>query len=303
MGVNDSSESQGQGGHAEAGPRGCGQSPGTRSKTGAKFPFPTLCIPLGNHPTCTLFHPQLESYLVSNRATLEVVTLGDYSWQISKALAYLEGVKVVHRDIAVRNVLVASPNCVKLGDFGLSRYIEEDSYYKASVTRMPIKWMAPESINFRRFTAASDVWMFGVCMWEILSFGKQPFFWLENRDVIGVLERGDRLPKPEVCPPTLYTLMTRCWTYEPRERPKFTEIVCSLSDIHQIEVEQREERKYWTERRITTRNPEITLAINEPPPKPSRTRGSSMKPRGMYFLNPGLQFQVGDSLGKRVSTG
>ncbi|XP_055495036.1 protein-tyrosine kinase 2-beta isoform X1 [Leucoraja erinacea] len=239
---------------------------------------------------------ELESYLVSNRATLEVVTLGDYSWQISKALAYLEGVKVVHRDIAVRNVLVASPNCVKLGDFGLSRYIEEDSYYKASVTRMPIKWMAPESINFRRFTAASDVWMFGVCMWEILSFGKQPFFWLENRDVIGVLERGDRLPKPEVCPPTLYTLMTRCWTYEPRERPKFTEIVCSLSDIHQIEVEQREERKYWTERRITTRNPEITLAINEPPPKPSRTRGSSMKPRGMYFLNPGLQFQVPESL-------
>ncbi|KAK2093878.1 Protein-tyrosine kinase 2-beta [Saguinus oedipus] len=67
------------------------------------------------------------------------------------------------RDIAVRNILVASPECVKLGDFGLSRYIEDEDYYKASVTRLPIKWMSPESINFRRFTTASDVWMFGEC--------------------------------------------------------------------------------------------------------------------------------------------
>lgn len=67
-----------------------------------------------------------------------------------------------------------------------------------------------------------------VCMWEILSFGKQPFFWLENKDVIGVLEKGDRLPKPELCPPVLYTLMTRCWDYDPSDRPRFTELVCSL---------------------------------------------------------------------------
>jgi focal adhesion kinase 2 len=65
-------------------------------------------------------------------------------------------------------------------------------------------------------------------MWEILSFGKQPFFWLENKDVIGVLEKGDRLPKPELCPPVLYTLMTRCWDYDPSDRPRFTELVCSL---------------------------------------------------------------------------
>ena len=67
-----------------------------------------------------------------------------------------------------------------------------------------------------------------VCMWEILSYGKQPFFWLENKDVIGVLERGDRLPKPDLCPPMLYTLMTRCWDYDPSERPKFKDLVCSL---------------------------------------------------------------------------
>uniref|UniRef100_A0A8C1GXY3 non-specific protein-tyrosine kinase n=1 Tax=Cyprinus carpio TaxID=7962 RepID=A0A8C1GXY3_CYPCA len=171
---------------------------------------------------------ELGIYLMENKHKLSTVTMILYCLQISKALAYLEGVNMVHRDIAVRNVLVAKPDCVKLGDFGLSRYIEEEEYYKASVSRLPIKWMAPESINFRRFTSASDVWMFAVCMWEIMSGGQQPFFWLENKDVINQLEQGVRLPKPEQCPPTLYSLMTRCWAYSPRERPSFAELVCKL---------------------------------------------------------------------------
>uniref|UniRef100_A0A8C1BRV2 non-specific protein-tyrosine kinase n=1 Tax=Cyprinus carpio carpio TaxID=630221 RepID=A0A8C1BRV2_CYPCA len=173
-------------------------------------------------------HGELGNYLSENKHKLTTVTLILYSLQISKALAYLEGINMVHRDIAVRNVLVAKPDCVKLGDFGLSRYIEEEEYYKASVSRLPIKWMAPESINFRRFTSASDVWMFAVCMWEIMSGGQQPFFWLENKDVINQLEQGVRLPKPEQCPPTLYSLMTRCWAYSPGERPSFAELVCKL---------------------------------------------------------------------------
>uniref|UniRef100_A0A8C5E8G7 non-specific protein-tyrosine kinase n=1 Tax=Gouania willdenowi TaxID=441366 RepID=A0A8C5E8G7_GOUWI len=168
---------------------------------------------------------ELGNYLTQNQHTLTNTTLVLFSVQICKALVFLEGVNMVHRDIAVRNVLVASPDCVKLGDFGLSRYIEEEEYYKASVTRLPIKWMAPESINFRRFTSASDVWMFAVCVWEIMSRGQQPFFWLENRDVINQLEQGIRLPKPDNCPPALYSLMTRCWSYDHRERPSFTELV------------------------------------------------------------------------------
>uniref|UniRef100_A0A665UT10 non-specific protein-tyrosine kinase n=1 Tax=Echeneis naucrates TaxID=173247 RepID=A0A665UT10_ECHNA len=173
-------------------------------------------------------HGELGNYLTQNQNKLTNTTLVLFSLQICKALVYLEGVNMVHRDIAVRNVLVASPDCVKLGDFGLSRYIEDEEYYKASVTRLPIKWMAPESINFRRFTTASDVWMFAVCMWEILSRGEQPFFWLENRDVINQLEQGIRLPKPDNCPPALYSLMTRCWSYDPRERPTFTELVVKI---------------------------------------------------------------------------
>ncbi|GLD45530.1 protein-tyrosine kinase 2-beta-like protein, partial [Lates japonicus] len=104
----------------------------------------------------------LGNYLVEQQYILTGTTLILYCLQICKALAYLEGLNMVHRDIAVRNVLVASPDCVKLGDFGLSRYVDEQEYYKASVSRLPIKWMAPESINFRRFTTASDVWMFAL---------------------------------------------------------------------------------------------------------------------------------------------
>uniref|UniRef100_A0A803TVM7 non-specific protein-tyrosine kinase n=1 Tax=Anolis carolinensis TaxID=28377 RepID=A0A803TVM7_ANOCA len=162
----------------------------------------------------------------------------------------------------------------------------------ASVTRLPIKWMAPESINFRRFTSASDVWMFAVCMWEILSFGKQPFFWLENKDVIGVLEKGDRLPKPDACPPLLYALMTRCWDYDPSDRPKFKELVCSLSDIYQIEKEVAREQ----ERNNRHRPPKIMEppSFQDPPPKPSRPKYKP--PPQTNLLAPKLQFQVPEGL-------
>ncbi|EHB14255.1 Protein tyrosine kinase 2 beta [Heterocephalus glaber] len=235
---------------------------------------------------------ELGHYLERNKSSLKVPTLVLYSLQICKAMAYLESINCVHRDIAVRNILVASPECVKLGDFGLSRYIEDEEYYKASVTRLPIKWMSPESINFRRFTTASDVWMFAVCMWEILSFGKQPFFWLENKDVIGVLEKGDRLPKPDLCPPVLYTLMTRCWDYDPSDRPRFTELVCSLSDIYQMEKDIAIEQ----ERNTRYRPPKILepTIYQEPPPKPSRLK--YRPPPQTNLLAPKLQFQVPEGL-------
>ncbi|XP_041815245.1 protein tyrosine kinase 2 beta, b isoform X2 [Chelmon rostratus] len=233
---------------------------------------------------------ELGNYLTQNQNKLTKITLVLFSLQICKALVYLEGVNMVHRDIAVRNVLVASPDCVKLGDFGLSRYIEDEEYYKASVTRLPIKWMAPESINFRRFTSASDVWMFAVCMWEIMSFGQQPFFWLENRDVINQLEQGIRLPKPDNCPPALYSLMTRCWSYDPRERPNFTELVVKISDVHKMEKEQEVERE--RDRARSTKFFDGKFNFNEPPPKPSR-----MKPgRFGNTLSIGLHIQLNEAL-------
>lgn len=233
---------------------------------------------------------ELGHYLAQNQKTLTVITLVLFSLQICKALVYLEGVNMVHRDIAARNILVASSECVKLGDFGLSRYIEDEEYYKASVTRLPIKWMAPESINFRRFTAASDVWMFAVCVWEIMSYGQQPFFWLENRDVINQLEQGIRLPKPDDCPPALYSLMTRCWSYDPRERPTFTELVVKISDVHKMEEEQAVERE--RDKARSTKFFDTKFNFNEPPPKPSR-----MKPgRFGNTLSIGLHIQLNEAL-------
>ncbi|XP_056157026.1 protein-tyrosine kinase 2-beta [Lampris incognitus] len=219
-------------------------------------------------------HGELGNYLIEQQLTLTTATLVLYCLQIGKAMAYLEGRNMVHRDIAVRNVLVASPECVKLGDFGLSRHIEEEDYYKASLSRLPIKWMAPESINYRRFTTASDVWMFGVFVWEVLSFAKQPFFWLENGQVINQLEMGVRLPKPDLCPQTLYSLLKQCWVYKPDIRPSFTQLVCSLSDIHKVEVEQEVKRR--------DRRPSFSQfpdpVCTAPPPKPSRLHGNTLRP-------------------------
>jgi len=113
---------------------------------------------------------------------------------------------------------------VKLADFGLSRWVQDQSYYKASKGKLPIKWMSPESINFRRFTAASDVWMFGVCMWEILMMGVKPFQGIKNNDVIGKIENGERLALPPKCPPRLYSLMSQCWSFEPSKRPTFRDV-------------------------------------------------------------------------------
>ncbi|XP_013149306.1 PREDICTED: focal adhesion kinase 1-like [Papilio polytes] len=178
---------------------------------------------------------EMRAYLQQNAHRLETCTLVLYIYQLSTALSYLESKKFVHRDIAARNVLVSTATCVKLADFGLSKRVDDKSYYKASRGKLPIKWMAPESINFRRFTSASDVWMFGVCMWEILMLGVKPFSGVKNNDVIGKLENGERLALPARCPPRLYSLMSRCWAYEPSQRPAAHALKETLFEILQEE--------------------------------------------------------------------
>ncbi|XP_016536702.1 focal adhesion kinase 1 isoform X2 [Poecilia formosa] len=216
---------------------------------------------------CTL--GELRSFLQVRKYSLDLATLILYSYQLSTALAYLESKRFVHRDIAARNVLVSTVDCVKLGDFGLSRYMEDSSYYKASKGKLPIKWMAPESINFRRFTTASDVWMFGVCMWEILMYGIKPFQGVKNNDVIGRIENGERLAMPPQCPPTLYSLMTKCWSYDPSKRPRFNELKTQLSTILEEEKLQQKERNRMEMRRQVTVSWD-SGGPDEAPPKPVR---------------------------------
>eukprot|EP00090_Calanus_glacialis_P040090 TRINITY_DN6986_c0_g1_i1.p1 TRINITY_DN6986_c0_g1~~TRINITY_DN6986_c0_g1_i1.p1 ORF type:complete len:1244 (-),score=268.91 TRINITY_DN6986_c0_g1_i1:950-4681(-) len=207
-------------------------------------------------------HGELRAYLQSNKQRLDLASLVLYSYQLSTALSYLESKNFVHRDIAARNVLVSSHDCVKLADFGLSRWIDTDTYYKASKGKLPIKWMAPESINFRRFTTASDVWMFGVCTWEILMMGVKPFQGVKNSEVIGKLENGERLALPANCPPRLYSLMSSCWAYEPSKRPTFQQLKQALSDIKEEELAQQQDQLVRETRRTHTNS--IGLSDDEP---------------------------------------
>ncbi|XP_028256341.1 focal adhesion kinase 1-like isoform X10 [Parambassis ranga] len=232
---------------------------------------------------CTL--GELRSFLQVRKYSLDLASLILFAYQLSTALAYLESKRFVHRDIAARNVLVSSVDCVMLGDFGLSRYMEDSSYYKASKGKLPIKWMAPESINFRRFTSASDVWMFGVCMWEILMYGIKPFQGVKNNDVIGRIENGERLAMPPQCPPTLYSLMTKCWSYDPSKRPRFTELKTQLSTILEEEKLQQEERLRMEMRRQVTVSWD-SGGSDEAPPKPSRPGYPSPRSSEGFFTSP-----------------
>uniref|UniRef100_A0A3Q1G720 Focal adhesion kinase 1 n=2 Tax=Acanthochromis polyacanthus TaxID=80966 RepID=A0A3Q1G720_9TELE len=232
---------------------------------------------------CTL--GELRSFLQVRKYSLDLASLILYSYQLSTALAYLESKRFVHRDIAARNVLVSTVDCVKLGDFGLSRYMEDSSYYKASKGKLPIKWMAPESINFRRFTTASDVWMFGVCMWEILMYGIKPFQGVKNNDVIGRIENGERLAMPPQCPPTLYSLMTKCWSYDPSKRPRFNELKTQLSTILEEEKVQQKERNRMEMRRQVTVSWD-SGGSDEAPPKPSRPGYPSPRSSEGFYPSP-----------------
>ncbi|CAI4227642.1 unnamed protein product [Auanema sp. JU1783] len=177
---------------------------------------------------------ELRQYLQNNANALDLTILIQFSHQVSNALQYLHDNSFVHRDVAARNVLVSSAKCVKLTDFGLSRSLDYDAVYTASRGKLPIKWLAPESINFREFSMASDVWMFGVCLWEILSWGVKPWQGVQNADVISKIEAGLRPKCPTACPQALYNyLESYIWAIEPGKRPTMDEVEKVLESILQ----------------------------------------------------------------------
>ncbi|XP_055918541.1 focal adhesion kinase 1 [Eupeodes corollae] len=233
-------------------------------------------------------HGELRAFLKSNTEKLKRGFLLLYCYQLSTALSYLESKKFVHRDIAARNVLVSTPTCIKLADFGLSRWVSDQSYYHSSMYMLPIKWMAPESINFRRFTTASDVWMFGVCVWEILMLGVKPFQGIKNNDVILKLDNGERLPLPNNCPPRLYSLMSQCWSYEPLKRPNFKSIKEILYEILVEEKLSDSETMRRENRRVAAMS--WGASENAPPPKPTRNTP------GNDFLMPAVEEDQGAPL-------
>ncbi|XP_075415138.1 muscle, skeletal receptor tyrosine-protein kinase isoform X5 [Tenrec ecaudatus] len=145
--------------------------------------------------------------------------------QVAAGMAYLSERKFVHRDLATRNCLVAESMVVKIADFGLSRNIYSADYYKANENdAIPIRWMPPESIFYNRYTTESDVWAYGVVLWEIFSYGLQPYYGMAHEEVIYYVRDGHILACPENCPLDLYNLMRLCWSQLPADRPSFPSI-------------------------------------------------------------------------------
>ncbi|XP_054269206.1 tyrosine-protein kinase Shark [Macrosteles quadrilineatus] len=166
-------------------------------------------------------------FLQKNLQNVGEYELKVWASQIACGMQYLEEEKIVHRDLAARNILLASRHQAKISDFGLSRLkCGEREYYRATQGgRWPIKWYAPESYNYGKFTSASDVWSYGVTLWEMFSYGKQPYGDMKGVDVIQLVEKGERLDQPQDCPNHIYNVMERCWSYQPRDRPTFSELV------------------------------------------------------------------------------
>lgn len=139
---------------------------------------------------------------------------------------YLEDRRLVHRDLAARNVLVKTPQHVKITDFGLAKLLgAEEKEYHAEGGKVPIKWMALESILHRIYTHQSDVWSYGVTVWELMTFGSKPYDGIPASEISTVLEKGERLPQPPICTIDVYMIMVKCWMIDADSRPKFRELV------------------------------------------------------------------------------
>ncbi|XP_036396978.1 receptor tyrosine-protein kinase erbB-4-like [Megalops cyprinoides] len=170
-------------------------------------------------------HGCLLDYVHEHKDHIGSQLLLNWCVQIAKGMMYLEERRLVHRDLAARNVLVKSPNHIKITDFGLARLLDADKKeYNADGGKMPIKWMALECIHYRKFTHQSDVWSYGVTVWELMTFGGKPYDGIPTREIPDLLEKGERLPQPPICTIDVYMVMVKCWMIDADSRPRFKEL-------------------------------------------------------------------------------
>ncbi|CAH0578268.1 unnamed protein product [Chrysodeixis includens] len=174
---------------------------------------------------------------VSLRLNFPVPNLCEFAEQICDGMTYLESKRLIHRDLAARNILVFSKDRVKISDFGLSRALGVGKdYYQTNYNvnlKLPVAWCAPECILFLRFTSASDVWAFGVCLWEMFTYGFQPWAAFSGQQILEAIDSPNfqRLERPECCPEAYYSTMLECWAHDFNNRPKFKDLGPKLRSI------------------------------------------------------------------------
>ncbi|KAL3317981.1 Receptor tyrosine-protein kinase erbB-2 [Cichlidogyrus casuarinus] len=166
----------------------------------------------------------LDKYLEKHRREISGETLLNWCRQIADGMSHLEGLGVIHRDLASRNVLVESVDRVQLTDFGLARMLsspKEDSEMEIRSGRVPIRWLAIETLRFAKYSPKTDVWAYGVTLWEIFTFGKRPYADIATESISQHVLAGGRLSQPDVCTIELYQVMLSCWDEDPKRRPSF----------------------------------------------------------------------------------
>ncbi|TKS65497.1 Tyrosine-protein kinase [Collichthys lucidus] len=171
------------------------------------------------------------SFLRKKKDELKTKQLIRFSGDAAAGMAYLESKNCIHRDLAARNCLVGDGSVLKISDFGMSRQEDDGIYSSSGLKQIPIKWTAPEALNYGRYSSESDVWSYGILLWETFSLGVCPYPGMTNQQAREQVEKGYRMACPQRCPDDVYKVMQRCWQYNPEDRPKFSELQRDLAAI------------------------------------------------------------------------
>ncbi|XP_036969199.1 tyrosine-protein kinase Tec [Acanthopagrus latus] len=175
-------------------------------------------------------HGCLLNFLRQQRGSFSLGSLLSISLDVSEGMQHLEANSFIHRDLAARNCLVNDSLVVKVSDFGMARYVLDDQYTSSSGVKFPVKWSPPEVFNFCKYSSKSDVWSFGVLMWEVFTEGRMPFEQNQNHEVVTLVTKGHRLYRPKMATAAIYDIMQLCWHERPDERPSFSQLCLMISD-------------------------------------------------------------------------